>query len=63
MVNIPKTRKTFCAGKECNKHTVHKVTQYKAGKASLFAQGTLHFYPSNAFAHTCLYTIIKPLFR
>jgi large subunit ribosomal protein L44e len=21
------------------KHTVHKVTQYKAGKASLFAQG------------------------
>lgn len=39
MVNIPKTRKTFCAGKECKKHTVHKVTQYKAGKASLFAQG------------------------
>jgi large subunit ribosomal protein L44e len=38
MVNVPKERKTFCPGK-CMKHTVHKVTQYKAGKASLFAQG------------------------
>ncbi|KAJ2978944.1 hypothetical protein NQ176_g3537 [Zarea fungicola] len=39
LVNIPKTRNTFCKGKECRKHTQHKVTQYKAGKASLFAQG------------------------
>jgi large subunit ribosomal protein L44e len=39
MVNIPKTRNTYCAGKECKKHTPHKVTQYKTGKASLFAQG------------------------
>jgi large subunit ribosomal protein L44e len=39
MVNIPKTRNTFCKGKECRKHTAHKVTQYKTGKASLFAQG------------------------
>ncbi|ODV62996.1 60S ribosomal protein eL42 [Ascoidea rubescens DSM 1968] len=39
MVNIPKTRKTYCKAKECRKHTQHKVTQYKAGKASLFAQG------------------------
>jgi large subunit ribosomal protein L44e len=38
-VNVPKTRKTFCASKKCRKHTVHKVTQYKTGKASLFAQG------------------------
>lgn len=38
-MNIPKTRKTFCAGKKCRKHTVHKVTQYKTGKASLCAQG------------------------
>jgi len=38
-VNIPKTRKTFCASKKCGKHTLHKVTQYKTGKASLFAQG------------------------
>ncbi|KAI9814128.1 MAG: hypothetical protein M1826_002306 [Phylliscum demangeonii] len=36
-VNVPKTRKTFC--KHCKKHQQHKVTQYKAGKASLFAQG------------------------
>ncbi|ODV97347.1 hypothetical protein PACTADRAFT_74873 [Pachysolen tannophilus NRRL Y-2460] len=39
MVNVPKTRKTYCKGKQCRKHTQHKVTQYKAGKASLFAQG------------------------
>lgn len=39
IVNVPKTRKTYCKGKECKKHTQHKVTQYKAGKASLFAQG------------------------
>ncbi|KAJ5805997.1 Ribosomal protein L44e [Penicillium pulvis] len=39
MVNIPKTRRTYCKGRECHKHTQHKVTQYKAGKASLFAQG------------------------
>ncbi|KAF2200454.1 hypothetical protein GQ43DRAFT_373760 [Delitschia confertaspora ATCC 74209] len=39
IVNVPKTRRTYCKGKECKKHTQHKVTQYKAGKASLFAQG------------------------
>ncbi len=39
MVNIPKTRNTYCGGKQCRKHTPHKVTQYKTGKASLFAQG------------------------
>ncbi|KAI5950409.1 RPL44 [Candida margitis] len=39
LVNVPKTRRTYCKGKECRKHTQHKVTQYKAGKASLFAQG------------------------
>lgn len=38
MVNVPKERKTFCKGKKCQKHTLHKVTQYKAGKASNFAQ-------------------------
>lgn len=37
-MNVPKTRRTRCAGK-CKKHTVHKVSHYKAGKASLFAQG------------------------
>ncbi|KAI8388288.1 large subunit ribosomal protein L44e [Radiomyces spectabilis] len=38
-VNIPKTRNTYCKGIKCRKHTPHKVTQYKAGKASLYAQG------------------------
>ncbi|KAM3121236.1 60S ribosomal protein L44 [Candidozyma auris] len=38
-INVPKTRRTYCKGKDCKKHTQHKVTQYKAGKASLFAQG------------------------
>merc|ERR1712205_279618 len=39
MVNIPKTKKSYCKGKTCKKHTLHKVTQYKTGKASLYAQG------------------------
>ncbi|KAM0839549.1 hypothetical protein ACQ4PT_060243 [Festuca glaucescens] len=38
-VNVPKTRKTYCKNKECKKHTLHKVTQYKKGKDSLSAQG------------------------
>eukprot|EP00005_Dracoamoeba_jomungandri_P002349 CAMPEP_0174261498 /NCGR_PEP_ID=MMETSP0439-20130205/11465_1 /TAXON_ID=0 /ORGANISM="Stereomyxa ramosa, Strain Chinc5" /LENGTH=104 /DNA_ID=CAMNT_0015345979 /DNA_START=39 /DNA_END=353 /DNA_ORIENTATION=- len=37
MVNVPKTRRTYC--KKCNKHTPQKVTHYKAGAASLMAQG------------------------
>merc|ERR1712106_342724 len=37
MVNVPKTRKTF--SKSINKHATFKVTQYKTGKASLYAQG------------------------
>mmetsp|Transcript_67427 Transcript_67427/g.145388 ORF Transcript_67427/g.145388 Transcript_67427/m.145388 type:complete len:99 (+) Transcript_67427:17-313(+) len=39
MVKIPKERNTYCKHKKCRKHTLHKVTQYKAGKASLCAQG------------------------
>lgn len=39
MVVIPKTRKTYCAGKDCRKHMLHKVSQYKTGKASKYAQG------------------------
>ncbi|KAL3591723.1 hypothetical protein D5086_010363 [Populus alba] len=38
-VNVPKTKKTYCKNKECKKHTLHKVTQYKKGKDSLAAQG------------------------
>jgi ribosomal protein L44E len=40
-VNVPKTKRAFCKDKTCKKHTVHKVTQYKTGKASLYAQGEL----------------------
>merc|ERR1712130_662651 len=39
MVNAPKKRRTYCGHKRCRKHTWHKVTQYKSGKASNFAQG------------------------
>merc|ERR1712146_392602 len=39
MVTVPKTWGTYCNGKKCKKHTMHKVTQYKTGKASLYAQG------------------------
>ncbi|XP_012886929.1 PREDICTED: 60S ribosomal protein L36a-like [Dipodomys ordii] len=38
MVNVPKPpRHTFC--KKCGKHQPNKVTQYKKGKDSLYAQG------------------------
>uniref|UniRef100_A0A8D1YIA6 60S ribosomal protein L36a-like n=1 Tax=Sus scrofa TaxID=9823 RepID=A0A8D1YIA6_PIG len=37
MVNVPKTQRTFC--KKCGKHQPHRVTQYKKGKDSLYAQG------------------------
>merc|ERR1712141_307419 len=39
MVNVPKARRTFCKASKCRKHTLHKVTQYKKGKDSLYAQG------------------------
>ncbi len=41
-MNVPKTKRAFCKDKNCKKHTVHKVTQYKTGKASLYAQGASH---------------------
>ncbi|XP_059137079.1 large ribosomal subunit protein eL42-like [Peromyscus eremicus] len=37
MVNVPKTRQTFC--KKCGKHRLHKVTQDKKDKDSLYVQG------------------------
>ncbi|GCA62661.1 ribosomal protein L44e [Kipferlia bialata] len=37
MVHYPKTRRTFCPRE--NKHTVHKVSQYKKAKDSLAPQG------------------------
>lgn len=38
MVNVPKTRKTYCSNK-CKKHTMHKVSQYKKGKERLASLG------------------------
>ncbi|EZG66665.1 60S ribosomal protein L44 [Gregarina niphandrodes] len=38
-VNIPKTRNTYCPGKKCRKHQMHKVSQYKKGKDSPVTQG------------------------
>ncbi|CAF5047429.1 unnamed protein product, partial [Rotaria magnacalcarata] len=33
------TRRPFCKGKACRKHTLHKVSQYKKIKESKHAQG------------------------
>ncbi len=38
-VNIPKRKRTFCPHNRCMSHQYFKVSQYKVGKASLFAQG------------------------
>ncbi|XP_032154844.1 60S ribosomal protein L36a-like [Sapajus apella] len=56
MVNVPKTRQTFC--KKCGKHQPHKMTQYK-GKASLYGQGKQYYdrKQSGYGAQT------KPIFR
>merc|ERR1712193_195138 len=37
MVNIPKSRRTYCPA--CNNHQKFKVTQYKKSQESKFAQG------------------------
>ncbi|XP_049632960.1 60S ribosomal protein L36a-like [Suncus etruscus] len=41
MVNVPKTHRTFC--RKCGKHQAHKVTQYKKGKDTLYAQEKLRY--------------------
>jgi large subunit ribosomal protein L44e len=35
---MPKVKNTYCRFK-CRKHQPHKVTQYKKGRESVFAQG------------------------
>jgi len=40
-VNVPKTKKTYCKNKECRKHTVQKVTQYKMDK-DIMVRPSLH---------------------
>ena len=47
---MPKGKKTFC--KKCKKHAPHKVTQYKTGKASLYAQGAHRRRASRSFQST-----------
>lgn len=39
MVSFPKTLKKYCKHEGCQKHTVHKVSQSKAGKQRLLAAG------------------------
>jgi len=41
MVNIPKTRKTYCA--KCNKHTDNKVSLYKKSKENPMRQGARRY--------------------
>lgn len=52
-MNIPKTRMTYCKGKECRKHTQHKVTQYKAGKVCLHERADEQLersFPTNQYS-------------
>ena len=52
-VNAPKTTRTFCKSPKCRKHETFKITQYKAGKASIVAQGApLQPSGTSALAHT-----------
>merc|ERR1712194_182020 len=44
MVNVPKERMTFCAGKKCKKHTKHKVTQYKPAQRHSTRQGERRYH-------------------
>lgn len=44
MVNIPKTRKTYCGGPKCRKHTPHRVSQYKTGKRNPRRQGERRYH-------------------
>lgn len=41
MVNIPKTRNTFC--KKCDGYSKHKVSQYKQSKPNPNAQGSRRY--------------------
>ncbi|XP_048207999.1 60S ribosomal protein L36a-like [Perognathus longimembris pacificus] len=58
MVNVPKTRRTFC--KKCGKPQPHKVTQYKKGKDSLYAQAWKRCYDRKQSGYGGQ---TKPIFR
>lgn len=55
-MNVPKTKRAYCKDKNCRKHTLHKVTQYKTGKASLYAQGRCPSCAPTARARLCTST-------
>jgi len=46
MVTIPKQKRTFCPSRQCRKHTLHKITQYKKGRDSLIVQGAFSSFLS-----------------
>eukprot|EP01068_Selenidium_serpulae_P002967 Selendium_serpulae@DN2799_c0_g1_i1.p1 len=59
MVNVPKTRKTFCPRKQCGKHQPHKVVQYKKGKEKFAAAGKRRYdFKQRGFGGQS-----KPIFR
>ena len=50
-----------CFCRSCRKHTPHKVTQYKTGKASLFAQGKRRYDRKQASDEHCGHSQIRVL--
>nr|XP_012606474.1 60S ribosomal protein L36a-like [Microcebus murinus] len=56
MMNVPKTCQSFC--KKCGKHQPHKVTQYKKGKDSLYAQKSSVMIGNSGYSGQT-----KPIFR
>ena len=44
MVNMPKSRKTYCPHPMCKSHKLFKVTQYKKSAESKQAQGRRRYY-------------------
>ena len=53
LLTLCRTRRTFCSGKACKKHTPHKVTQYKKGKDSLAAQGKRRYDRESLYYLPC----------
>ncbi|XP_055962768.1 60S ribosomal protein L36a-like [Sorex fumeus] len=63
MLNVlKKTRRIFC--KKCGKHQPHKVTQYKKGKDSLYAQGKRRYdRKQSGYGQTKQSGQTKPIFQ
>ena len=56
---MPKQRRTFCKGKNCKKHTLHKVTQYKKGRESSSAQGAYAAFTGGGTCARCVCSILN----